>query len=63
MKKDVTANSVRSTGAREETGVIPYIKPYEELEFRDDFMFGKVMQDKELCRAACALQSSALAVR
>jgi len=22
------------------------IKKYEELEFRDDFMFGKVMQDK-----------------
>ncbi|MBQ4483124.1 MAG: Rpn family recombination-promoting nuclease/putative transposase [Lachnospiraceae bacterium] len=58
MKKDVTANSVRSTGAREETGVIPYIKPYEELEFRDDFMFGKVMQDKELCREVleCLLQ-------
>ncbi len=27
-----------------------YIKPFEELEFYDDFMFGLVMQDKELCR-------------
>ena len=25
-------------------------KEYEELEFRDDFMFGKIMEDKELCR-------------
>lgn len=25
------------------------IKAFEELEFRDDFMFGCVMQDKELC--------------
>lgn len=25
-------------------------KPYEELELRDDFMFGRVMQNKELCR-------------
>ena len=34
------------------------IKKYEELEFRDDFMFGKVMQDKELCRDVleCLLQ-------
>ena len=24
-------------------------KPYEELEFSDDFMFGKVMLDSELC--------------
>ncbi len=27
-----------------------YIKPFEELEFYDDFMFGLVMQNKELCR-------------
>ena len=27
-----------------------YIKPFEELEFYDDFMFGLVMRDKELCR-------------
>ena len=26
------------------------MKPFEELEFRDDFMFGKVMEDPELCR-------------
>ena len=26
------------------------IKPFEKLEFYDDFMFGLVMQDKELCR-------------
>ena len=25
-------------------------KSYEELTFVDDFMFGKVMEDKELCR-------------
>ncbi len=25
-------------------------KSYEELEFRDDFMFGKVMEDLNLCR-------------
>ena len=25
-------------------------KRYEELTFVDDFMFGKVMEDKELCR-------------
>ena len=24
------------------------VKSYDELEFRDDFMFGKVMQDREL---------------
>ncbi len=34
------------------------MKPYEELEFTDDFMFGKVMQDLELCRDVleCLLQ-------
>lgn len=26
------------------------MKNYEELEFRDDFMFGKVMENRELCR-------------
>lgn len=26
------------------------VKTYEELVFTDDFMFGKVMEDKELCR-------------
>ena len=33
-------------------------KEYEELEFRDDFMFGKIMEDKELCRDVleCLLQ-------
>ncbi|MGN1196987.1 MAG: hypothetical protein ACI4TA_05245 [Acetatifactor sp.] len=25
-------------------------KSYEELTFVDDFMFGKVMEDRELCR-------------
>ncbi len=25
-------------------------KSYEELRFTDDFMFGKVMEDRELCR-------------
>lgn len=34
------------------------IKAYEELEFKDDFMFGKIMQDSELCRDVleCLLQ-------
>ncbi len=27
-----------------------YTKSYDELEYRDDFMFGKVMEDTELCR-------------
>ena len=33
-------------------------KEYEELGFRDDFMFGKVMEDRELCREVleCLLQ-------
>ncbi len=31
------------------------IKPFEQLAFYDDFMFGIVMQDKELCR--CSAQS------
>lgn len=33
-------------------------KNYEELTFSDDFMFGKVMEDKELCREVleCLLQ-------
>ena len=26
-----------------------YFKPFEELTFSDDFMFGKVMQDPEIC--------------
>ncbi len=26
------------------------IKPFEKLTFHDDFMFGLVMQDKEICR-------------
>ncbi len=29
-----------------------FIKPFEELCFYDDFMFGVVMQDKELCKEA-----------
>ena len=34
------------------------LKNYEELEFRDDFMFGKVMEDSQLCREVleCLLQ-------
>lgn len=34
------------------------VKAYDELEFRDDFMFGKVMQDKVLCHDVleCLLQ-------
>ena len=28
------------------------IKPFEDLTFHDDFMFGLVMQDKEICREA-----------
>ena len=36
------------------------MKNYEELQFRDDFMFGKVMEDPELCREVleCLLQES-----
>ena len=35
-----------------------YIKPYEELTFSDDFMFGKTMEDPDLCRDVleCLLQ-------
>lgn len=34
------------------------MKSYDELMFSDDFMFGKVMEDKELCRDVleCLLQ-------
>ncbi len=32
--------------------LMSYIKPFEELCFYDDFMFGVVMQDKELCKEA-----------
>ena len=37
---------------------LPMAKSYEELQFTDDFMFGKVMEDKELCRDVleCLLQ-------
>ncbi len=33
-------------------------KNYDELDFTDDFMFGKIMEDKELCREVleCLLQ-------
>ncbi len=33
-------------------------KPYEKLEFRDDFMFGHVMEDPKICREVleCLLQ-------
>ncbi|MBQ9606652.1 MAG: Rpn family recombination-promoting nuclease/putative transposase, partial [Lachnospiraceae bacterium] len=39
-------------------GKMMQVKPYEELEFKDDFMFGKVMQDLNLCRdvVECLLQ-------
>ena len=35
-----------------------FMKPYEKLTFRDDFMFGKVMEDAGLCREVleCLLQ-------
>ena len=34
------------------------LKDFEELRYRDDFMFGKVMEDRELCREVleCLLQ-------
>ena len=34
------------------------MRSFEELRYRDDFMFGKVMEDKELCREVleCLLQ-------
>lgn len=31
------------------------MKSFEELRYRDDFMFGKVMEDKELCREVLEL--------
>ena len=36
--------------SEKETIVTGY-KAYDELEYSDDFMFGKVMQDGELCGA------------
>ena len=30
----------------------PKPKPFEQLTFHDDFMFGIVMQDREICREA-----------
>ena len=30
--------------------VTSYDNRYDELEYRDDFMFGKVMEDTDLCR-------------
>ena len=30
----------------------PKPKPFEALTFHDDFMFGIVMQDREICREA-----------
>ena len=30
----------------------PKPKPFEDLTFHDDFMFGIVMQDREICREA-----------
>ena len=58
MKKDATEMRGNNVDTREKSKWISGIKPYDELEFRDDFMFGKVMQDKELCRAVleCLLQ-------
>ena len=58
MTKDATEKNGSNANTRENTKWISGIKPYEELEFRDDFMFGKVMQDKELCREVleCLLQ-------
>lgn len=36
-------------------------KNFEDLVFSDDFMFGKVMEDKQLCREVltCLLQRNA----
>ena len=36
-----------------------YLKPYDELTYSDDFMFGKTMEDRALCRDVlqCLLQS------
>ena len=40
------------------TKTISGYKSYDELEYRDDFMFGKVMQDRMLCQDVleCLLQ-------
>ena len=58
MKEDANENKGNNSGISVDPRLFSYIKPYEELEFRDDFMFGKVMQDKELCREVleCLLQ-------
>ena len=49
MTKDATEENGSNANVREKAKWVSGIKPYEELGFRDDFMFGKVMQDKELC--------------
>ncbi len=43
---------------RNDMSVQKLMKSYEELSYRDDFMFGKVMEDSELCREVleCLLQ-------
>ena len=40
-------------------------KRYEELTIADDFMFGKVMEDKGLCRKVleCLLESKRQIIR
>ncbi len=51
-------NKIQGGNTMNANKIVRSIKPYEELEFRDDFMFGKVMQDKELCHDVleCMLQ-------
>ena len=41
---------IRGVGPGKECMSYTYIKPYSELKFSDDFMFGKVMEDTEVCR-------------
>lgn len=41
---------IRGVGPGKECMSYTYIKPYSELKFSDDFMFGKVMEDPKICR-------------
>ena len=45
MKKDAFEKQGNNVDARENPKWVSGIKSYENLGFRDDFMFGKVMQE------------------
>ena len=58
MRKGSLYFSCRSLCERRKMSKQRAMKNYEELRFSDDFMFGKVMEDPELCREVleCLLQ-------